>query len=210
MTRKPSILIADDHPLVLKGLHDFLDEKSFNVIARASNGKQALNLIKAHQPDIAILDILMPFYSGLEIAEKCTAENYPTKVILITLEKDELIYKKAKALNIFGYVLKEFALDEIENCINAVTLNKRYFSPQLIKALQTREGIEILDQFTNTELKIIQLIARNNTAKDIADILKCSRRTVEKHKSNIIKKLELEPYPNSLLIWTKEHQSLFQ
>ena len=68
---KPTIIIADDHPLVLKGLKDFLTEKNYNLLATAKNGKIALSLIKAHSPDIAILDIKMPFLTGLEIAEKC-------------------------------------------------------------------------------------------------------------------------------------------
>ena len=80
---KPSILIADDHPLVLKGLHDFLVEKDSNIAAVAKNGKEALSLIKALQPDIAILDIQMPFYSGLDIAKICKDENLPTKIALI-------------------------------------------------------------------------------------------------------------------------------
>ena len=71
----PSIIIADDHPLVLKGLHDFLIEQNFDVLASAKNGKEAFALIKAHSPDIAILDIKMPFFTGLEIAEKCKEDG---------------------------------------------------------------------------------------------------------------------------------------
>ena len=96
----PTIIIADDHPLVLKGLHEFLNENQYNVLASAKNGKEALALIKAHTPDIAILDIKMPFYTGLQIAEKCKKANISTKIILITFEKDEKIYTEAKALGI--------------------------------------------------------------------------------------------------------------
>ena len=118
----PTIIIADDHPLVLKGLEDFLSEKKFNVLASAKNGKEALALIKAHTPDIAILDIKMPFYTGLQIAEKCRESQLSTKIVLITFEKDEKIYNEAKTLGVYGYVLKEFALDEIENCISFVNV----------------------------------------------------------------------------------------
>ncbi|MCB0388966.1 MAG: response regulator, partial [Winogradskyella sp.] len=82
-----SIIIADDHPLILKGLNDFLLEKKYNVLASAVNGKDALELIETHKPEIAILDIQMPYYTGLEIAEKCKALNYQTKIVLITFEK---------------------------------------------------------------------------------------------------------------------------
>ncbi len=201
----PTIIIADDHPLVLKGLQDFLHEKEYNVLASAKNGKEALALIKAHTPDIAILDIKMPFFTGLQIAEKCKKANLKTKIVLITFEKDEKIYNEAKALGVYGYVLKEFALDEIENCISSVTEDKPYFSPELLAYIEVDEAPEELQLLTKTETKIIGLIAQNKTGVEIADLLFVSTRTVEKHKSNIIKKLKLQSKQNSLLIWAKEN-----
>ena len=153
----PTIIIADDHPLILKGLQEFLNEKNYNVLASAKNGKEALSLIKAHVPDIAILDIKMPFYSGLEIAEKCKTNKLSTKVVLITFEKDETTYNKAKELNIYGYVLKEFALDEIENCIASVTKDKPYFSPDLLSYIEINETPEKLKSLTNLLETIKQL-----------------------------------------------------
>lgn len=201
----PTIIIADDHPLVLKGLQDFLHEKEYNVLASAKNGKEALALIKAHTPDIAILDIKMPFFTGLQIAEKCKKANLKTKIVLITFEKDEKIYNEAKALGVYGYVLKEFALDEIENCISSVTEDKPYFSPELLAYIEVDEAPEELQLLTKTETKIIGLIAQNKTGVEIADLLFVSTRTVEKHKSNIIRKLKLQSKQNSLLIWAKEN-----
>jgi DNA-binding NarL/FixJ family response regulator len=205
----PTIIIADDHPLVLKGLIEFLNEKKFNVLASAKNGKEALALIKAHKPDIAILDIKMPFYSGLEIAQKCNEVQLPTKIILITFEKDEKTYNEAKALGVYGYILKEFALDEIENCIASVIKNKAYFSPELTDFIEIKIAPEGLNDLTKTETKIIKLIAKNMTGVEIADSLFVSARTIEKHKSNIIKKLKLQSKQNSLLIWTKENSKFF-
>lgn len=204
---KPTIIIADDHPLVLKGLKDFLTEKNYNLLATAKNGKIALSLIKAHSPDIAILDIKMPFLTGLEIAEKCKEAKIKTKIVLITLEKEESIYLKAKKLGVYGYVLKEFALEEIENCISSVVKDKPYFSPELISYIEIDNTSSLLDNLTNTELKILKIIAKNKTAKEIAEELHCSPRTVEKHKSHIISKLNIDRSPNSLLIWAKENQN---
>ena len=204
---KPTIIIADDHPLVLKGLKDFLTEKNYNLLATAKNGKIALSLIKAHSPDIAILDIKMPFLTGLEIAEKCKEAKIKTKIVLITLEKEESIYLKAKKLGVYGYVLKEFALEEIENCISSVVKDKPYFSPELISYIEIDNTSSLLDNLTNTELKILKIIAKNKTAKEIAEELHCSPRTVEKHKSHIIRKLNINRSPNSLLIWAKENQN---
>lgn len=203
---QPSILIADDHPLVLKGLQDFLTEKNYNIVAAEPDGKQAYNSIIKHNPDIAILDIRMPFMTGLEIASACKTTKLKTKIILITFEKDEALYHKAKSLNVSGYILKEFALVEIENCIKAVHENSIYFSEQLIEYLSTDEEPEILKTLTPTEKKVLYYIAQNKTAKEIGVILFTSSRTVEKHKSHIIKKLNLAPKPNSLSLFAKEHE----
>jgi DNA-binding NarL/FixJ family response regulator len=204
-----SIIIADDHPLILKGLNDFLLEKKYNILASAVDGKEAFHLIETLKPDIAILDIQMPFLTGLEIAKKCQELQYATKIILITFEKDEAIYNEAKSFQIYGYVLKEFALVEIENCIASVMNNKPYFSPELIEHLEIDEAPEELDLLTPTEKEILKLIAQNHTGVQIGDVLCISARTVEKHKSNIIKKFNLSHKQNSLLIWAKENQDYF-
>ena len=201
------IIIADDHPLILKGLNDFLLERKYNVIASAVNGKEALNLIETYKPEIAILDIQMPFLTGLEIAEKCNELNYNTKIILITFEKDKAIYKQAKALNVYGYVLKEFALTEIEHCIDAVTKDIPYFSEELLSYLEVEEVPEELETLTPTEIEVLKHISVNKTAKEIGDLLFISFRTVEKHKSNINKKLNLTPTKYSLLFWAKENKN---
>ncbi|MBO3099265.1 response regulator transcription factor [Gelidibacter pelagius] len=201
-----SIIIADDHPLILKGLTDFLKEKEYNLIGSAINGKEAFDMIKSDSPEIAILDIQMPFLTGLEIAEKCKELNLPTKIILITFEKDETIYNQAKALEIYGYVLKEFALVEIENCIAAVLNGKSYFSPELIEYLEIIEPPKELELLTPTEIEVLRLIALNKTAKEIGSILFISGRTVEKHKSHIIRKLDLESKGGSLVLFAKENE----
>jgi len=201
----PSIIIADDHPLVLKGLHDFLIEQDYNVLASAKNGKEALALIKAHIPDIAILDIKMPFLTGLEIAEKCKEDGLPTKIVLITFEKDENTYNKAKSLGVYGYVLKEFALEELENCITSIIKDKAYFSPELIAYIEVDKTPEKLKSLTDAERNILKLIGDNKTATEIAKELFISVRTVEKHKSHIRSKLVLDSKSASLYIFANEN-----
>lgn len=201
-----SIIIADDHPLILKGLKDFLIEKEYNVIASAKNGKEAFVLIKAHQPEIAILDIQMPFLTGLQVAKKCKEANLSTKIIIITFEKSEAIYKEAKSLGIYGYILKEFAIEEVEHCIANVLEEKSYFSPELIEYLEIKQVPEALKMLTETEMRVLQLTAKNKTAREIGDIIGCSNRTVEKHKSHIRSKLKLSSNANSIAIYAKEQE----
>jgi DNA-binding NarL/FixJ family response regulator len=205
-TTTPSIIIADDHPLLLKGLSDFLIEKGYNLLGSGKDGREAYNLITKKMPDIAILDIQMPYMSGLEIAQQCKALELETKIVLITLHKEKDLYQKAQELNIFGYILKEFALEEIENCIKTVTDGMPFFSEKIKELI----GVVFVDDgelstLTPSEKKILKLIAQDKTNKEIASQLFISYRTVEKHRSNIITKLNIEPKTNSLLIWAKEH-----
>ena len=207
---KPTLIIADDHPLLLKGLYDFLVEKKYNVIDKAMDGLSAYNQIIKHKPDIAILDIEMPKLTGLEVAQKCKANNIETKVILITLHREKDLFYQAQELNIFGYILKDFAIEEIENCLASVSNNIPYFSPKIKSLLveKTKQN-SMLSSLTPSEIKILRLIAKDKTNKEIAEMLFISIRTVEKHRSNIITKLSLSPKTNSLLIWAKEHLNLF-
>lgn len=210
MTLNPSIIIADDHPLLLKGLNDFLVEKGYNIVGSGNDGREAFNLIVQKQPDIAILDIQMPYMSGIEIAEQCKTKNIDTKIVLITLHKETELYQKAKELNIFGYILKEFALEEIETCIQNVKSGQPFFSSKIKEAIgEESASEEQLTILTPSEKKILKLIAQDKTNKEIASLLFISHRTVEKHRSNIIAKLELEHKTNSLLIWAKENHHKF-
>ena len=184
----------------------FLIEKKYNLIGSGNNGKEAYQLIVEEKPDIAILDIQMPHMSGLEIAMTCKANELKTKIVLITLHKERELYQKAQDLNIFGYILKEFALEEIENCINTVSKGDHYFSPKIVEVLADESPRDrFLRDLTPSEKKILNLIAKDKTNKEIASLLFISYRTVEKHRSNIIIKLKLEPKTNSLLMWAKEH-----
>ena len=199
-----SIVIADDHPLMLRGLTDFLTSKGYNIIGSAEDGKAAYNLIVKLKPEIAILDIRMPYKTGLEIAEACKKNDLPTKVILITFDKEEELYDKAQEFDVYGYILKEFAIEEIETCISQVVNGKPYFSEEIASYLNAStidKKPDALGMLTKSELRIIKLISESKTSQDIADELSISVRTVDKHRSNIVHKLELDNKPTSLSIW---------
>ncbi|MBU3820867.1 response regulator transcription factor [Flavobacteriaceae bacterium XHP0103] len=198
-----SIVIADDHLLMLKGLAHFLASKKYNVVGSAKDGNTAYNLIVKHKPDIAIVDIKMSEKNGLEIADACHKNNIATKVILTTFDKDESLFLNAKNYNIYGYILKEFAVEEIEICIENALKNKPYFSKEITSHNSSEQNgkLKPLKSLTKTELKIVKIIAENKTSKEIADDLSISIKTVHKHRSNIISKLNLDNKPASLPIW---------
>lgn len=204
------IFIADDHPLLLKGLEDLLIEKNFNVIGKATNGQDALNFIVKNKPDIAILDVEMPLKTGIEIAKHCTINKIPTKIILITLHKEIDLYLMAKKIGVFGYILKEFALEEIETCIGSVSENNPYFSKEIKKLIGfTEESDAILKDLSLSEKRILKLIAQHKSNKEIGHLLFISHRTVEKHRSRIILKLDLHHGTGALSTWVQKNKHLF-
>lgn len=199
-TKPKHIIVADDHPLLLEGIisvisKDFPDFK----ISSANNGAEVLDLIHKEQPDIAILDIEMPLLNGIEVVKKLKEENISTKIIILTLHKERSLFNEIKNLGVKGYVLKEFSIDQITNCIKKVIAGDTYFSSPLEDVLQ--ESLLELSMLTKSELHIIQLIAEGKTSNEIAEMLFLSVKTIESHRSNICKKLNLKPIKNSLLKW---------
>lgn len=207
----PKIFIADDHPILVKGLKDLLVEKGYEIIGTSSDGRAALNFIFKQKPDIAILDVEMPFLTGIEIAKAALKNDSKTKIVLITLHKEVELYLQAKKLNIYGYLLKEFALEEIEKCLVSVSANKPYFSEKIKDMLgYTQESKSILKELTMTERRVVKLIAQHKSNKEIGHLLFISSRTVEKHRSNIINKLNIERKTGSLSTWVQKNKHLFK
>jgi DNA-binding NarL/FixJ family response regulator len=192
------ILLADDHPLTLMGTKMYIDGLGYRICELCSNGISAYNMILTKQPDIAILDINMPGMNGIEVLAKISVECPKTKVILLTMHKEMSIFKRAEALNVQGYVLKEFVTDVLGDCIKAVLSGRKWFSKELTQRLQidtndgNTEGVESpLNALTFAEKKIITLIQKQHSTKEIAELLFISEKTVENHRHNILKKLQL-------------------
>jgi DNA-binding NarL/FixJ family response regulator len=199
-----NILISDDHPLTLMGTKTYVESLGHHICELCSNGINAYNMILQRKPDIAILDINMPGMNGLEVLEKLQSSHPKTKVVLLTMHNEVSIFNRAKELNVKGYVLKEFSTDVLEDCINAVLNNETWFTPQLSSQMNLDTDADsgsLLDKLTFAERKIIQLIGNQHTSKEIAQKLFISEKTVENHRSNIMKKLGLPAEKNALLIW---------
>jgi two-component system nitrate/nitrite response regulator NarL len=201
------ILLADDHPFTLQGTKSFVESYGYSVLDTCSNGISALNLIKLHSHDVAILDINMPGMDGLDVVKKIFENKLKTKVILLTMHKEMTIYNNAKQFNIYGYILKEHASTELEKCLLAVKNGNRYVSEFLKEDLifDKNNILPELTQLTLAERKIVTLIAEKKTSKQIAEMLFLSEKTVEGHRTNIIEKLGLPKEKNTLLIWAIQH-----
>lgn len=211
------ILLADDHPILRKGLREIIEEgENFSVVAETSNGESALALIEQYLPDIAVLDVDMPKMSGLEVAVAVQEKKLKTKIIILTMYDNENIFNRALDSGVLGYLLKDNAISEILEALQKVNEGKYYITPSLSEFLvkrapnrQTREGQNILGQLSPTERKVLKLVSDNLTNKEIAEKLFISIRTVETHRNNICQKLNLQG-PNALLKFAVENKFLLQ
>lgn len=207
------IFNADDHPILRKGITDLLIEtEGIQWVGSAENGKDALEKIRAIQPDIAILDIEMPHFTGLEVAQILLKEGLKTEFILLTLFKDERFFHHALDMGIKGYLLKESSEKEIVDCIHTVHKGQAYVNPSLTHYLIKQKTLKnsVLSSLSDHELNILKLISRQKNTEEIAEMLFISAKTVSNHRSNISKKLELSGEQNGLLKWAIEHKDLLK
>ena len=207
MISEISLFVADDHPLLLKGLVDQLKEYHYNVVATAENGALALAKIMELQPEIAILDEEMPMLTGFEVIKKCKEQGVNTKFIILTSHKEKAFIYKAKKLNISGYIIKDEPFIELHNAIQSVSNGIPYFSAVFNSVFEDEVAPQLIQMkvLTPSERTIVKLIAQDKSSKDIADLLSVSARTIEKHRANIIAKLGIRKENDSLAIWAKEN-----
>jgi DNA-binding NarL/FixJ family response regulator len=199
-----TIIISDDHPFVLMGTKSYVQGLGHHILDICSNGISAYNSILAHKPDIALLDVTMPGMNGLEVLEKLQNTRLKTKVILLTMHNEMSIFNRAKSLDVKGYILKDFAVDVLGNCIDAVMRGDTWFSKELSENLQFDAATNqdnILNQLTAAERKIVALIGKQYTSREIAEMLFITEKSVENHRYRIMKKLDLPAEKNALLLW---------
>ena len=201
------ILWVDDEIDLLKPHILFLEKKNYHVTT-CNNGQDAIELFDENNFDIVFLDENMPGLSGLEVAKMCHEKEIQTKIILLTFHKESYIYQQAKSLNISGYMTKDFDLEELLDCIDLVSKNETYLNEKILPENLSGKLNDKPVNLTPTEIKIIRYIADGLTTKDISGILFVAERTVDKHRSNIIKKLDLDKKHNSLLLWAQKNKEI--
>jgi len=211
------ILIADDHPLMRKGLRLSVEEDpGLKVVGEASDGEMALALIAKLHPDIALLDIEMPKLDGLAVAREVIKRGLDVKIIFLTFHTNEDLFRTAMELGSKGYILKDSAAQEVVAGIRAVASGRPYLSSAITAdLLQRREapGTQShktpISSLTPTERRIMQLIANGKTSKEIGAELSIHYRTVENHRTNICRKLELEGEgANALLRFALQNRNI--
>ena len=215
MPGRTKVLIVDDHPLFRSGLRQVIQSSPrFELIGETGDGEAALKFIVEKKPDIALLDINLPSLTGLEIARKLQGKKIPTRLIILTMHKEEDMINRALDFGVSGFVLKENAIEDILEAITTVAKGESYLSPSvsgfLIKRRNRAESLTKakpgLDNLTKAERRILKLITDKKTSKEIATELFISPRTVEAHRANISGKLELTG-THSLLQFALENRS---
>lgn len=201
---KPNLILADDHPLLMQGAKQYLQQHGYNILNTVDNGNDAYLSILKHRPDMAILDMDMPAMTGMEVAAAVKSNKLDTKIIILTLYKQEAILKEVGHL-IDGYVTKDTALEELDACITQVWKGIPYISSKLKGKITFDVNNAAIENLTPSEIKILRLIKENLTSSEISDQLFISKRTVEKHRSNIIKKLGVGSGHNALFLWLNKN-----
>lgn len=212
-----SLLIADDHPIFRKGLKDILTAAFPKAaIYECNNGKEAVEGISAHCPDIAILDINMPELNGLDACKQVIKQKTSSRIIILTMYSEKEMIKNAMLSGASGYILKDNAVDEIIECIGTVAKGEKYIGSAMMPHHQElsmedkkkQSLVDALKTLSQAELKTLKLVSQNKSSKEISELLFLSEKTIENYRSRICQKLELPPRNNSLVIWISENKEL--
>jgi len=193
------IVLADDHTMVRHGIKKMIEESaSLKVIGEASDGLELLDLLKGLPVDLVILDISMPRLSGIEATRELKRIFPEVKVLILTMHKDSELLDQAVSVGVDGYVLKEDSDRELYSAIEKIRGGGIYISPRLSEEVtgewvRIRRGIinPSLNCLTKREKEVLKFIAEGKSSKEIADLLFISVRTAEKHRSNIMDKLDI-------------------
>ncbi|WP_026582761.1 response regulator transcription factor [Bacillus sp. J33] len=179
------IVIAEDQRMMLGALGSLLNlEDDMEVVGKASNGKEAISLVKSLQPDICIMDIEMPEKSGLEAAEEL--KGLGCKVIILTTFARSGYFQRALKAGVRGYLLKDSPSDELASSIRSVMGGRRIYAPELMDDVYGEEN-----PLTDREKEVLELIADGKNTKEIADKLSIKTGTVRNYISAILDKLEV-------------------
>lgn len=181
------IVLADDHTMLRQGLRLLLDKsEDMEIVAEAGRGDEALDLIRRHRPDVALLDISMPGIDGISVAARIALERLPTRVLILTTYDDPDMIKRAAAAGVRGYVPKERAFELLTDAIRQVAAGASMLNEFLPEA-----GYSNPQSVTTRELEVLELLSRGLTNRLVAQRLSISIKTVDSHRTNLMRKFDV-------------------
>jgi DNA-binding NarL/FixJ family response regulator len=194
------LLLADDHEIVRRGLRALLEaEAGWEVVAEASDGRDAIEKTKLIKPDVAILDISMPSLNGLEAARQITTSTPQTKVLILTVHDSDPLIQQVLEAGARGYLLKSDAARDLVTAVDALRRNKTFFTPKVAQIVlegylgkNPKDAASEGDCFrlTGRQREIVQLLAEGKSSKEVASALGLSVKTAETHRANIMRRLD--------------------
>jgi len=209
------VLIADDHPVFRHGLQQVVERQAdMQVVEAVGDGTAALDAIRRLAPDVAVLDVRMPGLGGFEVAKQAADEQLQTKLMFLTMHDEPVLFERAMAIGVKGYVLKDAALSEIVQAVRTIAMGRTYLSPALSEYLVERSfpsrrppvpDSSPLAALTERERHILRLIGDSKTSKEIAETLGLHYRTVENQRAAISQKLGLQG-SHALVKFAFEHK----
>jgi DNA-binding NarL/FixJ family response regulator len=198
------VIIADDHHLVRKGIRALLEGVAdIRVVAEAATGQEAVELAEKHRPHVIVMDISMPRLDGAQATERILSLNLQTQVVILSMHSDSILAQQLLRQGVKGYLLKHSIADESPLAIRAASQGQVYLSPAISESVLTtlmtpgtrdlpEEAGELL---SGREREVLQLIAEGYTNNAIAEALTISVKTVEKHRANLMAKLDVHDLP---------------
>jgi len=194
------VLLADDHKIVRSGLRRLLDaEPDIEVVAEASDGREAVELATQQSVDVVVMDLAMPNLNGVEATRQILAQSPATKVIALSMHSDRRFVARALQAGASGYLLKDCAAEDLVSAIRAVAAGRTYFSPQISEVVVEDyvSGLAEDDSsawavLTPRQREVLQLLAEGKSTREIAAGLYVSLKTVETHRHHIMRKLEVD------------------
>jgi len=189
------VLLADDHALVRAGIRSLLEHiEGVEVVGEAGDGHEALRLAAALEPDVVLLDIALPGLNGLEVAERLTHGGH-RGVVLVSMHATEEHVRQALSIGVAGYVMKDSSTTDLEAALRTVARGQVYLSPavskRVVEVMSQGPGESALPGLTPRQREILQLIAEGGSTKEIAYRLGLSAKTVETHRAEIMRRLEI-------------------
>lgn len=191
------IILAEDHSLVRAGLKALLERAGdIQVVGEASNGQEAIDRLQELKPDVLVMDIMMPRLNGIQAAEHIRDLKIQVHILIISMYTDKGLVHQALQSGVKGYVLKTSVSEELLLAIRTVSRGETYLSSEISSIVvantrRPRENKNPLDILSPREKEIMQLIAEEHTSAEIAKILFISEKTVEKHRANLMEKLNV-------------------
>jgi DNA-binding NarL/FixJ family response regulator len=190
------LLLADDHPIFRQGLKNLLEKEGFNVLAESPDGIGAVTHAEKLHPDVAVLDFSMPRLNGLDAAKEIHRLSPRTKIVMLTIHREEQYVVEALNAGVKGYVLKSEAATVLVEAIREVYRGNAYLSPGISRyavdsALLKTKGDTPAEILSPRELQVLQLIAEGNTTRAIADQLGLTVKTAESYRTGLMAKLDI-------------------